>query len=338
MPMLPSGPLATTAWVTFFASGSALLTWLAVRYALSRNLLDQPGARRSHTVATPRGGGVAIVAVMLLAISLAFAVLPAYRGLMLASGIGLLLVAGVGWADDHRPMSALVRLAVHVMAAALLALAVYRQGSPAWVAALAGVLALGLVNDWNFMDGIDGLAASQAAMIASGYAMLMSAGPARALALALLAACCGFLPFNFPRARIFLGDVGSGSLGFALAILIVTVSEVNETETLSLLIPLSAFIFDAAMTLFLRMIRRERWWMPHVQHLYQRWAAARGSHLVVTTAYLAWTTAGVIVMIALDGASPLMDVTVTIAWYMFTAMAWLGLSRQFPLVTTERTA
>lgn len=132
---------------------------------------------------------------------------------------GLLIVAGIGWWDDHKPLSPWLRLVVQGVAALALAAGAGWESGQWLPALLAFGAAMVLVNVWNFMDGINGLASGQAALAALGYAALLT-GEWHWLALALLAGCVGFLPFNFPRARIFLGDVGSGALGYVLAALL----------------------------------------------------------------------------------------------------------------------
>ncbi len=273
-------------------------TWLARRYALRNALLDLPGERRSHAAPTPRGGGVAIVAAMLPMLAWVAWREPAYASAIAAVGAGMLLVAGIGWADDHRPLSPGLRLAVHAIAAALLAWALLASGAGPGRAACGFVLALVLVNVWNFMDGIDGLATSQALLAALAYALFASGGPVACLALALVAACAGFLPFNLPRASIFLGDAGSGALGYLLAALAALVLARTDWEQAPLLLlPLLAFGIDAGLTLVRRILRGERWWQPHVQHAYQRWARASG-HGKVAVAYFAWSLAALALMLA----------------------------------------
>src|SRR5690606_7576504 len=181
---------------------------------------------------------------------------------------------------------------------------VVMAGGAPWLALLALGLVPVLVNVWNFMDGIDGLAASQAALAAAGLALLAGEGPAVLPALALSAACLGFLPFNFPRARIFLGDVGSGALGFALAVLVVLLPSDAPTDDrvgvlLLAALPLSAFLVDATLTLSGRIVRRERWWTAHVEHAYQRFAVRAGSHAPVTMAYAAWTAVATVAAVVL---------------------------------------
>lgn len=241
-------------------------------------------------------------------------------------GMGLLLVAVIGWWDDHRPLPAWPRLLVHACAAACLALAVFLQGAGALVVVAAFVLALVLVNAWNFMDGIDGLAASQAALCGLGFA-LMPGEAGRLLAIVLAGACLGFLPFNFPKAKIFLGDVGSGALGYLVAVLVATgMGSRPVSAWLLLLLPSMAMLADAGLTLLWRMQRGERWWQPHVQHAYQRWSRA-GGHVMVTLAYGFWTLLAVGVMLVARDREGAGVVLVFAMWVAASALAWRWLHR-----------
>lgn len=311
-------------WLLLHFLLAAAGTGLARRYALSRQLLDQPGERRSHAVATPRGGGIAIVLVLLLATVLLAIRMPASRELLLAFGASLGLVAGIGWWDDHRPLSPLGRLLVHLLAALIFALALYRATHHGWQAVLAVAAILALVNVWNFMDGIDGLATSQALIAAIPMAFVLP-GPWAWLAAALFAACCGFLPFNFPRARIFLGDVGSGALGFALAALLACAPGVTPAASSApwwlLLLPMAAFLVDASFTLASRMLSGERWWKPHVSHLYQR-AARRHGHLAVTLAYAAFSGVTLLLMWKLSNVAPGSSLAGIVACYATAFVVW----------------
>lgn len=284
---------AVYAWVGLLAASAAVATWIARRYALRSNLVDQPGDRRSHAVATPRGGGIAIVLVVLLA-GLYLSTRHASVGaLWLGFLPGLLIVAGIGWWDDHKPLSPWLRLVVQGVAALALAAGAGWESGQWLPALLAFGAAMVLVNVWNFMDGINGLASGQAALAALGYAALLT-GEWHWLALALLAGCVGFLPFNFPRARIFLGDVGSGALGYVLAALLAAgLIQLPEDRAPLLLVPLWVFLVDAGFTLAGRMLRGERWWTPHVGHLYQV-AARRVGHTLVTVIYIAFGGVGLL--------------------------------------------
>ncbi|MDQ3617648.1 MAG: glycosyltransferase family 4 protein [Pseudomonadota bacterium] len=313
------------AWLTLFFIISAAGTWLARRYAVQRRLLDQPGERRSHTVATPRGGGISIVLALLVATVALALRYPVHLPLLAAFGIGLVIVAAVGWIDDHRPLSPWWRLAAHAVAGAVFGAAVLNVYGSLWLAVGAFSVILVLTNVWNFMDGIDGLAATQAVIVTSGLAWVM-AGPAAALAWALVAACAGFLPFNFPRARIFLGDVGSGSLGYAIAGLLVIASARLDVSALLIFLPLAPFLVDAGLTLLRRMARRERWWTAHTQHAYQVWARRR--HWPVTLSYGFASMLGLLGMLLAWNRNGIFIVCSVIAWYMSGAFLWLWLQRR----------
>ncbi len=309
-------------WLAVFFCLGAVGTWGARRYALGRRLLDAPGERRSHSVPTPRGGGIAIVAGTVLA-----ALFLAIQGplpILLAFGLGTGLVAAVGWVDDHRPLSPWLRLGVHALAAAVFAAVLAREGAGAAAVAVGFLAPLVLTNIWNFMDGIDGIAASQAVIVVLACLPFLP-DPHDALALALVAACMGFLPFNFPRARIFMGDVGSGALGFAIgALLALAVAAGGSEGAAWLLLPLAPFLVDAGLTLLRRMLRGERWWTPHVQHAYQV-AARRFGHAPVTWAYALVAAAGMaIAWFCRDEPRSFMSFSL-LAWYMSAAVLWLCL-------------
>ncbi|APP74309.1 MraY family glycosyltransferase [Xanthomonas vesicatoria] len=279
-------------WCALHVFVAALGTWLLRRYALHRRLLDQPGERRSHVVATPRGGGMAIVAAILLGCSAASLLWPEARVVVGWFAIGLILVAGVGWWDDHRPLSARLRFAIHLAASASLgSLVIYCTGDVT-DGVLSAVASVVLINVWNFMDGINGLAASQAALAALAFAAVVPAGWSLA-GLAVAAACLGFLPFNFPRARIFLGDGGSGALGYVLAALLALSVTGGQLSWWIAWMPLTAFLVDAGFTLVFRMFAGQRWWEPHAQHVYQRLARQLETHVPVTAVYFAFSLTAV---------------------------------------------
>ncbi|WP_295515543.1 glycosyltransferase family 4 protein [uncultured Pseudomonas sp.] len=281
--------------------GSWLGTAALRRYALSGGLLDEPNARSSHQVATPRGGGLAFVAVFVIG---CFALqglgwLDTATGSVLV-GAGL-LVAVLGFVDDHRHVGAGWRLLGHFLAAflALLWLGGYGAlpGSLAQALDLpiAVILALGafylvwLLNLYNFMDGIDGIAAVEALSACLGMALLYGlAGYSQLLGAPLLlaAAVTGFLLWNFPPARIFMGDVGSGFLGLVLGMLSLQAALVELSLFWAWVILLGVFIVDATWTLLRRMIRGKKPYEAHRTHAYQ-WASRRHrSHRAVTLAVL----------------------------------------------------
>lgn len=312
-------------WLFLYTLIAAIGTWLARGYAVQRDLLDHPGERRSHQVATPRGGGIAIVAALLVAaVALMFRD-PTHRTLLAGFVTGLVLVAGVGLVDDHRPLSPWLRLAVHGLAAVLFAAAIQMVFGNPWLGVAALALMMVLTNVWNFMDGINGIAASQALLLGAALALLLG-GVWGLLAAALAAGCLGFLPYNYPRARIFLGDVGSGAIGFSVAALVAVCVARFGTHAGWLLLPLSAFLVDAGLTLLRRMLCGERWWTPHTQHAYQVWAR-RDGHVIVTLAYASWTAIAAIAMIVMFGASTTVLLCSCVAWYGSAALAWWLLQR-----------
>lgn len=291
--------------------GFVVLAWLCCRlalvYARKRQLIDLPGERRSHQVATPRGGGAGIVAALLLAMLGGAAWLPQWRLELLTVGAALALVAGIGWWDDHRPLPASVRLCVHVIAGGLLGWLAWRDGAGwPWSLLVVGLTAA-LVNIWNFMDGINGLAVSQAALVAAALAWWLPPDVALAGWLVVLA-CLVFLPFNFPRARIFLGDVGSGALGLLMAALaVLALRRGADVNPIFLLWPMSVFLIDAGFTLLSRIWTGQHWTQAHTEHLYQWYAKTGSTHWRITLAYAAVTV-----------------VVCAMAWVLAAQAGWLG--------------
>ncbi|MCS3744508.1 UDP-N-acetylmuramyl pentapeptide phosphotransferase/UDP-N-acetylglucosamine-1-phosphate transferase [Xanthomonas arboricola] len=302
-------------------SVAALGTWLLRRYALHRRLLDEPGERRSHVVATPRGGGMAIVVAILSGCVAASLLWPAARMVVGWFAIGLILVAGVGWWDDHRPLSARLRFAIHLAASASLgALVIYSTGNVV-DGILSAVASVVLINVWNFMDGINGLAATQAALAALAFALVAPAGWSLA-GLAVAAACLGFVPFNFPRARIFLGDGGSGALGYVLAALLALSVAGGQMSWWIGWLPLTAFLVDAGFTLLSRMLAGQRWWEPHAQHVYQRLARRLGTHVPVTAVYFAFSLAAVCLSVLLRHDVFGQQVWAAVVWGLGASASW----------------
>ena len=303
---------------------AAVVTWLAIRYARWRQLIDQPGERRSHAVSTPRGGGIGIVVSQLLACGLGAMWMPAHAVTLLVFAVGLLLVAGIGWWDDHRSLPALPRLCVHLLAALLLGTLVWVGTGSVVKAVFCFVLAVSLVNIWNFMDGINGLAATQAILVGLGAAWLLP-WPFAMAGGALAAGCAGFLPFNFPRARVFMGDVGSGALGYLVAGVLALGLSVTETAPVLWLMLPAVFLADAGFTLLSRMLRGERWMQPHTQHLYQRFVKRECSHTAVTLGYALFSLVG-LTLAAQFSRLPLgWGWAGGITWLAATAAAWMFL-------------
>jgi UDP-N-acetylmuramyl pentapeptide phosphotransferase/UDP-N-acetylglucosamine-1-phosphate transferase len=247
-------------------------------------VLDRPNERSSHIAPTPRGGGIAVVAAILLAwfaLSRSGAAAPGLGPLLLAG----LLLAAVSWFDDLRGLMPSVRLFAQFVAVGVGMALVTPDGLvfQGWLAPLPDMIAATIawvwfVNLFNFMDGIDGIAGSEAAAIGMGLAVFASVGVGRdpalaALAVAVAGAAIGFLVWNWAPARIFLGDVGSVPLGYLLGFLLLEVAAHGHWK-IALSLPLY-FLADATITLLRRLARGERVWQAHRSHFYQR-AVQRG--------------------------------------------------------------
>jgi UDP-N-acetylmuramyl pentapeptide phosphotransferase/UDP-N-acetylglucosamine-1-phosphate transferase len=289
-------------------------------------LVDVPGERRSHHVETPRGGGIGIV-IACLGCLVVMELLGVGQGTWWLVAAGLALVAGIGWLDDHRALPVWPRLGVHALSAGLLAAALYLDGAGTMACLASFVLALGLVNAWNFMDGINGLAASQALLCGLAFALLPGFA-APLLGVAVAGSCGGFLPFNFPRARLFLGDVGSGALGYLVATLIASglASSPVRNWPLLLLAPMGMLV-DSGLTLLWRARRGDRWWQAHAEHAYQRWSRNNG-HTEVTLTYGLWTILVIGVMLSVWGRPGKMALLAFLACVTTSMLGWWWLHRR----------
>jgi UDP-N-acetylmuramyl pentapeptide phosphotransferase/UDP-N-acetylglucosamine-1-phosphate transferase len=250
------------------------LTWLLRRWLLRRQILDRPNERSSHEAPTPRGGGIAVLAVLLPAWAL---IEPALWPQLL----GALALAAVGWWDDLKGISAWPRLLVQIAAVAVglwfmrpLSDGQFTGGllPQPFDALLAGIAWLWFVNLFNFMDGIDGIAGSEAVSIGLGIAVLAlwlgGFGDLDRLAVALVGAVLGFLYWNWHPARIFLGDVGSQGLGYLLGFLLLRTAG-DGAWAAALILPLYFWV-DATWTLLARTAAGENILAAHARHFYQR--------------------------------------------------------------------
>lgn len=300
---------------------SFLLTGALRRYALARSIIDIPNARSSHTIPTPRGGGVAIVVTFLASLPVfgMFGLVP-WQQLIAVGGAGALL-AVIGFMDDHGHIAARWRLLGH-FGAGIWALA-WLGGFPPvnlfgislelhWFGhILAAIYLVWLLNLYNFMDGIDGIASVEALCACLGACLLYGLSGAPALIwgpLILAAAVVGFLYWNFPPARIFMGDAGSGFLGIALGVLSLQAAWVSSDLFWAWVILLGVFIVDATFTLIRRLLRGDKVYEAHRSHAYQFASRRFGKHLPVTLAVgainLFWLlpVAYSVTQLGLDGA------------------------------------
>lgn len=291
-----------TAWwlIPLVAGASLLLTAALRRYALNKQIIDVPNARSSHTVPTPRGGGVAIVLSFLGCLPLLGLAGAVPLSALVAIGGAGALIAVIGFMDDHGHIAARWRLLGHFAAAAWM---LYWLGGLAplqvfgftldlqWFGyILAALYCVWMLNLYNFMDGIDGIASVEAVTACLGMVLLsVLAGAPQLMALPLLlaAATFGFLCWNFPPARIFMGDAGSGFLGIVLAGLSLQAAWAAPQLFWCWLILLGVFVVDATFTLIRRLLRGDKVYEAHRSHAYQFAARHYGKHLPVTLAVAA---------------------------------------------------
>jgi UDP-N-acetylmuramyl pentapeptide phosphotransferase/UDP-N-acetylglucosamine-1-phosphate transferase len=300
-------------WSAAAVVASGLLATRLIAWAASRGAVDIPNERSSHTRATPRGGGLAIVAVTALAAGMACILHPESIRPVAGMLLPAVVIAGVSWIDDIRSLPNRIRFAVHLgcAIAAVAVLGPVRQvslgsfgsldfGAAAWPLTVFWIV--GLTNAFNFMDGIDGIAGITAAVAGAALAAVAAvfASPAvGGVAAAFAAASGGFLAQNWQPARIFMGDVGSAFCGFLLAVLPLALpAAAVPTAVAVAAAALWPFIFDTGLTIMRRGLRRENIFQAHRSHLYQRLVIAGWSHRAVASLYgaLALVTAGLAVV------------------------------------------
>ncbi|MGH8418497.1 MAG: MraY family glycosyltransferase [Pseudomonas sp.] len=274
----------------------ALTYWLR-RYALHKSLLDIPNGRSSHTVPTPRGGGVAIVVSYLAALTLLFGDGALALPVFLAMGGAGLAIAALGFLDDHGHVAARWRLLGHFLSAVW---ALFWLGGLPPITLFGGTLDIGwlghaltavylvwLLNLYNFMDGIDGIASVEAVCVCVSVALIYVLDGHFELIwqpLLLATAVIGFLVWNFPPAKIFMGDAGSGFLGIVLGVLSLQAAWISSQLLMAWLILLGVFIVDATVTLIRRLVRGDKIYEAHRSHAYQFASRRYGKHLPVTSA------------------------------------------------------
>ena len=329
-----------------FAAGLALLSAAVVRLMIAVRVLDRPDPRKVHTLDTPKGGGVGVVAAFLVGIAVlyqyaAFARLadPYFRGVIEAA----LAIAVVAFLDDLFDWKFTVKLAAQVLAALVavgsgLYLRDYRipyvgPYSVGWLGVPATIVwLLFATNAMNFIDGLNGLASGVAIIAAcflAGIAAAHDGWFAYFASLLLVAGLAGFLPFNFPRARIFLGDVGSQFCGFILAVLGVVASRFQGVELSFLIVPmlLSGVLFDVAFTLIRRAFAGERLTEAHRGHLYQVAQRSGVAAVLVTLVHWAFTGIGGLCALAFLAAPsavkplvPLLTLLPQLPWLCFVVI------------------
>lgn len=282
------------------SSASWVITGLLHRFALAKSLVDIPNERSSHTVPTPRGGGLSVVVTFLIGLALLWVTSTLdSKPFVALAGAGL-LVAIIGFMDDHGHIAARWRLLAHFSAAVWLLF--WLDGLPplpmfglnldmGWVGHLLAIVTLvWLLNLYNFMDGIDGIAGIEAVSATTIIGLLTVLAfdhqGIAAIHMLMAASVFGFLIWNFPPAKIFMGDAGSGFLGLMLGGLALFSAQIAPQMLWAWLIMLGVFIVDATYTLLRRLQRGDKVYEAHRSHAYQYASRKYGRHLPVTIAVL----------------------------------------------------
>jgi len=313
-----------------------------------------PGERSSHTRPTPRGGGLALIPIVLLgfaALIMSGAVAADPAGWIVIAAMAVLAL--VSWIDDRQGLNPLTRLIAQLgwVIVGLITLPppglVFQGVLPHWLDwALAAALWLWFINAFNFMDGIDGIAGAETAAIGVGLALLTLAMPGLysfgALGLLLVGAVIGFLVWNWQPARIFLGDVGSVPLGYLLGWLLLGIATQGAWAA-ALILP-AYYLGDATLTLLLRLRRGEKIWQAHREHFYQRAVRGGMSHrsvviwvslINVGLIGLAFVSLGnLTASLAALGAAVL--IVAVLLWYFARALRIAIRESLFPPPGTER--
>jgi len=316
---------------------AGILSWVGTaavrRWLLARQILDQPNARSSHHTPVPRGGGVAVIAVIIVMLLLE----TTYRTLTKEFAVilsAVFIVAGISFWDDLRGLPAWARLLSHIAAVGAGIFTLPDQGIfqgllPERLDHMAAaVLWVWFINLYNFMDGIDGLAALETIAISLGLVIVsILAGTGVDLWPVIIAgAAIGFLIWNFPPAKIFLGDVGSVALGYMLGYLLLMLAS-HGAWAAAIILPMY-YLVDATITLLQRGIRGEKIWQAHREHAYQKAVIQGSSHGAV----IGQITLCNIFLVTLAGltmiTSPRVDIVLVGFAFGLSAILWRHLSRQ----------
>jgi len=316
---------------------STLLSGVIRQIALMRGVLDVPNSRSSHASPTPRGGGLAIVVTVLLAIAVMYLRGAVPSGVAAALLVGGPIVALTGFIDDLRSVSATARLAVQFTAFSWcvwslgsmppinIGIAVVNLGIAGSIAAV--IFLVWFLNLYNFMDGIDGIASVEAISVMTFATLLVywqDGEPSTVFLLLVVAASvAGFLIWNWPPARIFMGDAGSGFLGYCVGTIAWATIVTNRFTIWVWLILLGAFIVDATVTLLRRWLRGARLSEAHRSHAYQRLSRRYGSHLKVTLGVLCVNVCWLDPIAFVAAMRPSWGALLTVvAWLPLAVMAW----------------
>lgn len=329
------------------AAFSAALTALLIRHL---RILDVPNERSSHTSPTPRGGGLAIVGGFLLGITLIYFfgdAAPIKTGYFAGCLFALMLIASVSFYDDIKTRGLSIKLGAQLIAIGIVMTTgiVIDQPhlpwlGPVWLYPLTLLWILGLTNAYNFMDGLDGMAAGTGVVASAFFSFIAyrQGSPfMSAASLAICAASFGFLVFNWPPAKIFMGDIGSTFLGFSFAVLAIIAARHDPAHISLLVMPLLLFhfIFDTVFTFSRRLLSKENVFQAHRSHLYQLLNRSGCSHRQVSLIYAGMAVAqglGAILLVGVPEENRIWLFLPFLLLYSAGALRIVRLARQGELI------
>jgi Fuc2NAc and GlcNAc transferase len=323
---------------------SLVVTGWYRQWAIRRNHFDSPGDRSSHQADTPTGGGVVIVTVFVLAV-FCLALLSRIPFLLALSLMPVFSIGVLGYLDDHRDIGVMTRVVVELLLVTLFlfAVAYLLAEQPMYSLASFPIIVIAItwwINLFNFMDGIDGIALSQAIYVALAASLLTylngyGLSDIALLFLLLTAVCLGFLKWNWQPATIFMGDSGSLFLGFMLSALCMLSVLRGELPVVVWLILAGVFIVDATCTLLWRLARRENIFQAHRSHAYQLLAFRFGQHRKVVFLYGLLNLLGLLPCAWLALAYPDYQLETLLASYVVLAGLWLYVKSACPDTTVS---
>ncbi len=323
---------------------AVILVYAFKQYAIKKGLLDNPNHRSAHTIPTPRGGGIVFI-VLWLVFLIFYTVFNNYpTQQFFALFPALVALAIISFLDDKMSISSRWRFLLHFLAAFYFV--VLLGGLPfinvgvfiihqVWVFSVLSIIALvWSTNLFNFMDGSDGLAALEAIFIfLVGGLLLLLNYQAQELALicfALVASVAGFLCWNWPKAKIFMGDVGSACLGFLVVAVAILAQKFYDMPILLWIMLYGLFVFDATVTLVRRILMKEKWYEGHRSHAYQRLNKAGWSHQKILWVGLL-SNLVILILVVIASLLPHFMPLFALVELFFLVLAYCWVERIFPM-------
>lgn len=331
----------------FFIVISLVLTQLFYVLAQNTRLMDKPNDRSLHVHPTVRGGGLVFIGLGLLSVPWLCVLTSASLRDPFILMVSVFLLAGISFLDDLYQLSARSRFIVQCVVAILIAFFIRPEDlnfilfsfSNAYVVAVfLFFVVIWAINHFNFMDGLDGFCASQALFLLGAYFYFFSAYPAlmyQDFCLVLISCIIGFLAFNFPPAKLFMGDVGSASLGLITFVIAVIGQQKYQIPIVYWFLLNAIFLFDATLTLLRRIFNKERWFAPHRKHAYQRLKQFGVSSRLILLGQLMTNLSFFMLVVLLDGER------LTIGWVVMIQLTFmLGIysliEKCFPMFETSK--